>query len=92
MYTLPLVDPESATGRAADLLAVVQRRLGVTPNMTAAGNDARGGVAADVDAVRYAGATDEEIAETIGHVALTVLTSYFNKAVDVDVDFPVVTV
>jgi hypothetical protein len=93
MNTLPLVDPESATGRAADLLAVVQRRLGVTPNMTAAVNDARGGVAAaDVDAVRYAGATDEEIAETIGHVALTVLTSYFNKAVDVDVDFPVVTV
>jgi uncharacterized peroxidase-related enzyme len=178
MNTLPLVDPDTATGRAADLLAAVQRRFGATPNMTkamanspallkgylelsgalnsgvldgaareqialavsqvnscsyclsahsylaehvahvsvddiaaarrakapnaktaallgfaTAVNDTRGAIAAaDVDAVRSAGASDEEIAETIGHVALTVLTNYFNKAVRVDVDFPVVTV
>ena len=42
--------------------------------------------------VRAAGASDEEIAETIGHVALNVLTNYFNKAAGVDLDFPVVTV
>ena len=178
MNTLPLVDPGTATGRVADLLAAVHRRLGVTPNMTkamanspallqgylelagalnsgvldgatreqialavsqvnscayclsahsylaarvahlsaddiaaarraeapnpktaallglaAAVNPPRGAItAADVDAARSAGATDEEIAETIGHVALTVLTNYFNKAAGVDVDFPVVTV
>lgn len=54
-------------------------------------NDSRGAVTKDdLDAVRAAGATDEEIAETIGHVALNVLTNYFNKAADVDIDFPVV--
>jgi hypothetical protein len=36
MNTLPLVDPDTTTGRAADLLAAVQRSLGVTPNMTKA--------------------------------------------------------
>ncbi|WP_432524901.1 carboxymuconolactone decarboxylase family protein [Kineococcus sp. SYSU DK006] len=177
MSNLPLVDPATATGKAADLLAAVQRGLGVTPNMTkamanspalldgylalsgalakgklkaatrerlalavaqdnacdyclsahtyiaehAAGlsadditaaregdnddprtaalltfatavNTTRGDVsAADLDAVRAAGAGDEEIAEVIGHVALNVLTNYFNKAAGVDIDFPVVT-
>jgi uncharacterized peroxidase-related enzyme len=55
-------------------------------------NDGRGTVTDDdLAAARAAGLTDEEIAETIGHVALNVLTNYFNKAVDVDIDFPVVT-
>jgi uncharacterized peroxidase-related enzyme len=177
MSTLPLIDPATATGKAADLLAAVQRGLGVTPNMTRAManapalldgylalsgalskgtlkaatrerlalavaqdnacdyclsahsylaehaaelaaadiaaarqganddpriaalltfaiavNTTRGGVSAeDLDAVRAAGASDEEIAEVIGHVALNVLTNYFNKAAGVDIDFPVVT-
>jgi uncharacterized peroxidase-related enzyme len=57
----------------------------------AAVNDGRGTVAdEDLAAARAAGVTDEEIAETIGHIALNVLTNYFNKAVDVDIDFPVV--
>ncbi|MGH3929325.1 MAG: carboxymuconolactone decarboxylase family protein [Pseudonocardiaceae bacterium] len=176
MSTLPLIDPATATGRVADLLAAVQRGLGVTPNMTkamanspallkgyldlsgalaggvlplatreqialavaqdnacsyclsahtylaehvahlsaediaaarksvagdakiaallvfaTAVNDTRGSITlADLQAVRAAGATDEEVAETIGHVALNVLTNYFNKAADVDIDFPVV--
>lgn len=178
MGALPLIDPTTATGPVADLLAAVQRGLGVTPNMTkamanspallkgyldlsgalgkgvlspatreqialavaqhnacsyclsahsylaehvthlsadgvaaarqstaadaktaavlafaAAVNDSRGSITAtDLDTVRAAGATDEEIAETIGHVALNVLTNYFNKAAGVDIDFPVVTV
>lgn len=178
MSNLPLIDPATATGPTADLLAAVQRRLGVTPNMTRAManspallegylnlsgalsrgvlpaatreqialavaqgnscayclsahsylaehvaglgkpdidaarksdaadpkvaallafattvNDNRGAVTpADLDTVRSAGATDEEIAETIGQVALNVLTNYFNKAVGVDIDFPVVEV
>jgi uncharacterized peroxidase-related enzyme len=178
MSNLPLIDAATATGPVAELLAVVQRRLGVVPNMTkamanspallegyielsealgggalsaasrerialavaqanscayclsahtylaehAAGlsnaeidaarkadatdpkvaalltfatavNDTRGAVTPDdLEAVRSAGATDEEIAETIGQVALNVLTNYFNKAAAVDVDFPVVEV
>lgn len=36
MSRLPLIQPESATGPAADLLAGVQKALGVTPNMTKA--------------------------------------------------------
>ena len=177
MSNLPLVDPTTATGKAADLLAAVRRGLGVTPNMTramanspallegylalsgalakgavkaatrerlalavaqdnacdyclsahsylaehaaklstdditaarkgdnadpktaalltfaVAVNTARGDVSAsDLDVVRAAGASDEEIAELIGHVALNVLTNYFNKAAGVDIDFPVVT-
>jgi len=178
MANLPLIDPTTAAGPAAELLASVRRALGVTPNMTkamanspavlkgylelsgalgagvlpaatrerialavaqgnscayclsahtylaeniahldhdeiasarkagsadpkiaalltfaAAVNDNRGAVTRDeLDAVRAGGASDEEIAETIGHVALNVLTNYFNKAVDVDIDFPAVEV
>lgn len=178
MSTLPLVDPDQATGQTAELLAAVQRHFGVTPNMTKAManspallkgylelsgalgsgalpmatqeqialavaqgngcsyclsahsylaehvaklsteditaarksdasdpktaallvfatsvNDNRGAIGPhDVESVRAAGATDEEIAEAIGHVALNVLTNYFNKAAGVEVDFPVVTV
>lgn len=177
MNTLPLIDPATAPAPAADLLAAVQRSLGVTPNMTKAManspallkgylelsgalskgvlrpavreqialaiaqdnacsyclsahtylaehvthlstddiaaarksdapdaktaamlafattvNDTRGAVpAADVNAARAAGLTDEELAETIGHVALNVLTNFFNKAAAVEIDFPVVT-
>lgn len=176
MSNLPLIDAAAATAPAADLLAAVQRGLGVVPNMTkamanspallkgyielsgalaggvlsaatrerialavaqgnscayclsahtylaenvaglsnaeidaarksdaadpkvaalltfaTAVNDNRGAVTPDdLEAVRSVGATDEEIAETIGHVALNVLTNYFNKAADVDIDFPVV--
>lgn len=174
---LPLIDPATATGPAAELLAAVQQSLGVTPNMTKAManspallegylglngalsggvlspavrelialaiaqanscayclsahsylaekvahvpaedaaaarnatssdpktaallalattvNDQRGSIDADiVDAARAAGVTDEEIAETIGHVALNVLTNYFNKTAGVEIDFPIVT-
>jgi uncharacterized peroxidase-related enzyme len=58
----------------------------------AAVNEGRGSVGDhDVAAARGAGVTDAEIAETIGHIALNVMTNYFNKAFDVDIDFPVVT-
>jgi len=176
MSNLPLIDPATATGATADLLAAVQRGLGVTPNMTramanapalldgylalsgalsrgaltaatrerialavaqdnacdyclsahsylaehaaklsaddiaaareganddpkiaallafaVAVNSARGGVSThDLDVVRAAGASDEELTEVLGHVALNVLTNYFNKAAAVDIDFPIV--
>jgi alkylhydroperoxidase/carboxymuconolactone decarboxylase family protein YurZ len=52
-------------------------------------NDGRGTVTGEhLAAARAAGLSDEEIAETIGHVALNVLTNYFNKAVGVAFDFP----
>jgi AhpD family alkylhydroperoxidase len=56
-------------------------------------NDRRGAVDPDAMAtVRAAGASDEEIPETIGHVGLNVLTNYFNQAAGVDIYFPVVAV
>jgi hypothetical protein len=53
---------------------------------------AAGGVAGRDEAPpgRAAGLTDVELAETIAHVALNVLTNYFDKAADADVDLPVV--
>jgi AhpD family alkylhydroperoxidase len=39
---------------------------------------------------RQAGLDDAELAEIVGHVALNVLTNYFNKAFAVDIDFPLV--
>ncbi len=56
-------------------------------------NTTHGAVSAhDVEQLRAAGASDAEIAETIAHVGLNVLTNYFNKAAAVEIDFPVVTV
>ena len=51
----------------------------------------RGGVPAEaLESARRAGLDDTELAEIVGHVALNVLTNYFNRAFAVDVDFPVV--
>jgi uncharacterized peroxidase-related enzyme len=44
--------------------------------------------AQDVQAVRNAGFSDEEIAELLAHVALNIFTNYTNVAFDVPVDFP----
>lgn len=49
----------------------------------------RGGVApAEVEAVRAAGYSDEEILEIVAHVALGTFTNYVNRAFDTEVDFP----
>ncbi len=51
--------------------------------------DRRGGINdTDVAEVRAAGFSDGEIAEIIAHVALNVLTNYFNIAAGVEIDFP----
>ncbi|TPW77182.1 carboxymuconolactone decarboxylase family protein [Schumannella soli] len=51
--------------------------------------DQRGQIAeSDVDAVRAAGWSDEEIVETIGQVALNIFTNYVNVALGTPVDFP----
>lgn len=49
----------------------------------------RGAVSTEeFEAVRAAGYTDGQISEIIGHVALNILTNYFNNAVQTDIDFP----
>ena len=49
----------------------------------------RGAISEDaLTRVRQAGFNDGEIAEIIANVALNVFTNYFNKAADVDIDFP----
>lgn len=52
----------------------------------------RGAVSDDVVAdARRAGVTDAEIGEVVGHIALNVLTNYFNVLTQVENDWPVVT-
>ncbi len=45
---------------------------------------------ADVAEVKAAGITEGEIAEIIGHVALNIMTNYFNNTAGTVIDFPVV--
>lgn len=44
----------------------------------------------DVDTLKNAGVSDAELAETVAHVALNVLTNYFNNTVNTEIDFPAV--
>ncbi|MBX9579020.1 MAG: peroxidase-related enzyme [Gemmataceae bacterium] len=51
--------------------------------------DTKGRVSgADLQTVREAGHDDGAIAEVVAHVALNVLTNYFNHVADTDIDFP----
>lgn len=51
--------------------------------------DLRGGIGnADITAARAAGFSDAELAEIVASVALNFFTNFFNRAFDVDVDFP----
>ncbi|MBB6109475.1 carboxymuconolactone decarboxylase family protein [Mucilaginibacter lappiensis] len=43
----------------------------------------------DVEVVKAAGLSDGEIGEVVGHVALNILTNYFNNTADTEIDFPV---
>ena len=44
----------------------------------------------DVDTLKTAGVSDAELAETVAHVALNVLTNYFNNTANTEIDFPAV--
>jgi uncharacterized peroxidase-related enzyme len=46
---------------------------------------------ADVASVKAAGITEGEVGEIVGHVALNILTNYFNNTANTDIDFPVIT-
>ena len=53
--------------------------------------NARGHIAdADVQALRTAGFSDEQMVEIVAHVALNIFTNYVNVALQVPVDFPAV--
>jgi uncharacterized peroxidase-related enzyme len=85
-----LDDDTIEAGRNADS---ADPEIAAALTLAVAVTESRGDISdADLATARAAGLSDKQIAEVIGHVALTVLTNYFNKAVDVDVDFPVVTV
>jgi uncharacterized peroxidase-related enzyme len=43
-----------------------------------------------LEAARAAGVSDAEIGEVVGHIALNVLTNYFNVLAGVEIDWPVV--
>ncbi|MET3979063.1 putative peroxidase-related enzyme [Mucilaginibacter sp. UYP25] len=45
---------------------------------------------ADVDTIKAAGYNDGEIGEIVGHVALNILTNYFNNTANTEIDFPAV--
>jgi len=63
--------------------AILKFAVAVTEN--------RGAVSdAQVDAARTAGITNEELVEIIGSVAVNTMTNYFNRAADVDIEFPTV--
>jgi len=76
----------SRDGRASDARAAAALRF------ARALIDRRGAVNdQDVARVRSAGFGDGEIAEIIAHVGLNVFTNYFNRSVQTEIDFPVVT-
>lgn len=44
----------------------------------------------DVSVIKAAGITEGEVGEIVGHVALNILTNYFNNTANTEIDFPVV--
>ena len=44
----------------------------------------------DVNKVKNGGVSDAELAETVAHVALNILTNYFNNTANTEIDFPAV--
>lgn len=84
-------------GATADEMAAAQRGESADARTAAALRfalrlvEARGQVdAAEVQALRDAGFSDEEAVEIVAHVALNLFTNYVNLAFDVPVDFPAV--
>jgi uncharacterized peroxidase-related enzyme len=71
---------ESADTRTNALLRLARRVV-----------DTRGEVSdGDLKTARASGLGDGEIVEVVAHVALNVLTNYFNRLANTEIDFPVV--
>lgn len=84
-------------GASAEEMAAAQVGQSADPRTVAALRfalklvDKRGSVSAqDVDDVRAAGFSEEEVVEILAHVALNLFTNYVNVAFAVPVDFPAV--
>jgi uncharacterized peroxidase-related enzyme len=84
-------------GLSADELALAQNAEAADPKAGAALRFAAAVVrkrgvlgTADVKALRDAGFTDGEIAETVAVVAINIFTNYFNHIAGTEIDFPVV--
>jgi uncharacterized peroxidase-related enzyme len=84
-------------GASAEEMAAAQVGQSADPRTAAALRfalklvDKRGSVSAqDVDDVRAAGFSEEEVVEILAHVALNLFTNYVNVAFAVPVDFPAV--
>ena len=51
--------------------------------------ESRGSVSQEqLQRVKNAGFSDEQLVEVIGHIALNSFTNYFNEAFDIEIDFP----
>lgn len=90
---------QRAVGLSADQVAAARKgdaddaKTAAILAFAVAVNEQRGQVDdSEVAAVRRAGVSDTEIAEVIGHVALNVLTNYFNNVAHTEIDFPPVSV
>lgn len=78
---------EARRGRATDPKEAAALRLALAILET------RGAVSDDALALaRAAGLSEAELSEVTAHVALNVLTNYFNRLADPDIDFPKVDV
>ncbi len=84
-------------GLSPDAIASARRGEASDPGAAAALRfsrrvlEARGAVSdADIEEARRSGLGDAEIAEVVAHVALNVLTNFFNNVARTEIDFPVV--
>jgi AhpD family alkylhydroperoxidase len=78
---------DARRGRAADTKEAAAVRLALEIL------ESRGGVSDDALALaRAAGLSDAELSEVSAHVALNLLTNYFNRLADTEIDFPLVDV
>lgn len=85
-HVAKLGEDEIAAARHAES---ADPRVKAMLQLASAVNTTRGDISErELADARAAGLTDGEIAEVIGHVALNVLTNYFNKAAGVVLDFP----
>jgi uncharacterized peroxidase-related enzyme len=75
------------TRRAADTDPHMNQVLKLTSSIMASGGRVR---SAELEAARQAGVTDAELAEIVAHVALNVLSNYFNHLAEPDLDFPLI--
>lgn len=74
--TLPLIDPATATGKPAELLATVQKKMGLIPNMTRAMANAP----AALDAyLAFSGALAHGVLNARQREQIAILTAEYNR-------------